>query len=1106
MKHHNHKPVFFAVLLALGLALVFTGAVFAEDAPPPEQPAAPAPAAPALPEGSGEVGGEGNTPAPAVGDESTAPLAIMSGDLEILSGQAWYWLGATKTPFANAQAALDNILATGVLPSDRKLYLEDGKFAGFTLDGTAGSGILSQMNGVLGFDGNFTGYNNENASEVAGDGGIEIHHTVTGFTLQGLNISGGDVLFHHNAGTLTLKYIDVSGDGNRLEVTSHNGAINADTVSVNNGEGALLQNTGGVSANITVFNSVFNNNSNGSSDASGLVVHSTGLARLSGIEANGNQGDGLYVTGVTGIEVLNSNTANNGGNGVYALANTAAKVTVNTLQTHYNGDDGIHIETLGDISLLSIAASNNGQNNDGTGGSGFGIAVGTCPTTPGGRNLVGKDLAAWENHDTGIDLKVSGTTSLSGIFTSNNWGTGTWVASSGAITLNGVTSNNDRAAGIHLVNINAATPQPVKILNTYGTNEVSNAQGDYFGTGGLHGVIINTNGSVTINDLSAHDNAFGGIYIEVSNPAGTVTMTNSGAGNNQDFGVQVVAQNSITYKIGWAHNNAGIGMLLNNSGAPTPKPVTLETAGWFYNNQGEAGVKVVSKGIVTLKGINAGDNRGYGILVNNSSGSGSGVSVLGTSTSWLNIARNGEAGLYITSSGAVTLAYISAQENGRSDDPALDKMGIRVTNESPLTPKPVTLSNIDASRNNGSGVEVTAGGTITATNISASDNQLKGVLLRNTTSGGVKVLRTAYWHNDFSRNGEEGLRVEAHGPVTLARLNVYENGWQGQFDGTYIDNCLAGIDEACLGKWAVTLNITSGWNNDFSRNWGMGLYIASGGAVKLSNINISQNGTYGLLVDTNWLNANGAVTIASVGDNQNNFWNNGLDGAGIFATGAITITNFQANDNGRHGLNLSNIGNWLPVFTPVPITLTNGQANNNHNGHGIRARSVGNIKLVDVEASNNDVHYTSIGFDTTVPEKLNDWLWDWDAGAWNEGDVYEFEVTDGPLPVELHVYLEFQGNLVWEMYNSGTDTWDALYSCTDVSECTLTDGNTPNGLYRARITGINQDNRGNYLISLNDSDTDYTSYNYIGASGLWLNNDYYRATGTVTVVNGPIRG
>ena len=423
MKHHI--PIFFGLLLALGLALMFTAPVFADDAPPPEQPAAPEAAAPPAPEGGGESGGEAEAPVEALTSGAPDPLAIAGGDLGILGPPwAYYYVGTTLVERDQPQDLINNILETGILPSNRMIYLQQGTFNGFEIDGGAGSGILSQLKGLLGNGdypnpvANFTGYNNEDAS-VINSGGVEVHHTTAGFLLQGLNVTGGNVYLHDNVGTLTIKSLDV-GNGCETLVEDHNGAISVDSLTVSGAGGAILDNTDSASAGVTILNSAFRNNSNVGGDAMGLAIYTRGLAKLSGIDAFQNQATGLHIEALKGIELYNAYSAENGGHGVEIISTAAAKVTVKDLQTHTNGDDGLHIETLGDILLTQIAASNNGQNNDGFGNFGFGINISTWPQTPGGRNLVGMDLGAWDNHDTGLDLKVSGSATLSGLFTSNN--------------------------------------------------------------------------------------------------------------------------------------------------------------------------------------------------------------------------------------------------------------------------------------------------------------------------------------------------------------------------------------------------------------------------------------------------------------------------------------------------------------------------------------------------------------------------------------------------------------------------------------------------------------------------------------------------------------
>ncbi len=109
-------------------------------------------------------------------------------------------------------------------------------------------------------------------------------------------------------------------------------------------------------------------------------------------------------------------------------------------------------------------------------------------------------------------------------------------------------------------------------------------------------------------------------------------------------------------------DNVTYGAELINSGSTTHAPITVtgSTGGNVFNGNTDYGIRIHSKGAISLKNITADDNAGYGIYVNNYQ---SGAGVGNVTVSNLNLVSNHLTGLYITSNGAVTLNYIISMHN-----------------------------------------------------------------------------------------------------------------------------------------------------------------------------------------------------------------------------------------------------------------------------------------------------------------------------------------------------------------------------------------------------------------------------------------------------------
>ena len=188
-------------------------------------------------------------------------------------------------------------------------------------------------------------------------------------------------------------------------------------------------------------------------------------------------------------------------------------------------------------------------------------------------------------------------------------------------------------------------------------------------------------------------------------------------------------------------------------------------------------------------------------------------------------------GLHIESFGKVTLNAITAVDN--------IQMGVKVDNSGAFTPQPVTFNGSSTFFSNSShGVQVDSLGTITMSNVIASENSGYGAYLNNkygSATGGV----TLQGMNAFLENGNTGLRILSYGTVNATRVTADGNS----SGGMYLDT---------TGNAALTCGTFV--NNGFS-----GLQVVGGGGVSVLNlVGVVSSGQINNVNTAGWT---GAITI-----------------------------------------------------------------------------------------------------------------------------------------------------------------------------------------------------------------------------------------------------
>ncbi len=430
------------------------GEIPAEEAAVPEEEAA---QAEALPDEQSAAAEDADAPVlAAVSENEIAALAesgliladntgealdmATSESAEVLAeADPYFMIGATKYSFTTTdcspliagnqpcanpiQAAINLISTAGLMPTDRKIYVESGTYTGSVLvDGSMP--LLDQLSGLIGLKtgANFPVINNY----------VNVQDTMLGFTLSGFSVTAtvgtqGALRFSNNAGTLTLADLTVRNtNGLGIYILNHSGAVvMTNVISSNNfGRGAYIDNSSG-NLGVTIAYSEFDQNTDGvipSGVNDGLWIHTNGPVSLNYVSASHNDGKGLFLETPKTVTIKNS---------IFNL-NYSAPVSFTS---------GYGIWTFNDYSTNHFVLENVQAENN----------------TAGGINLVNHGnlsakMISVRGNGIGAFFSIYGTAAVSASAFSDNGGSGLTIKTRMNITLNSVEAQLNNADGITLDN------------------------------------------------------------------------------------------------------------------------------------------------------------------------------------------------------------------------------------------------------------------------------------------------------------------------------------------------------------------------------------------------------------------------------------------------------------------------------------------------------------------------------------------------------------------------------------------------------------------------------------------------------------------------------
>lgn len=501
------------------------------------------------------------------------------------------------------------------------------------------------------------------------------------------------------------------------------------------------------------------------------------------------------------------------------------------------------------------------------------------------------------------------------------------------------------------------------------------------------GLTINSLGLIYISTVDASHNSMRGAFLDncqydetiaACRGTGSVTITSpSGAGwyggnyflENGSTGLEVKSKGAIVLTNVGAYDNLGAGVDLRNdfgTGAVTINTNVTNFSNVFRNN-GLDGLKITSMGAVKVEGSEANFNKGHGYF----------ITTRGTvALKDLTGSSNGFSGLYVNNQVTGSSANVSLsssknvrnafKENGKNEPGTYPGVDIRSFGN-------ISLLNIDAKLNYAAGVHLTSrdapsAKTITLTDINSSENQGSGVLAYSKGNITVKGLIS-------SNNSLTGSDIVYSGETVYERLtsnSTFDNWWFTAPPGTHVNIILQSKEfNSYLELYDAFGNLVAWDDNSYGDNDAqINIDLPSEGTyyihVRSADLNkgnytlsindpANQYGTYfyfyGALLDNS--SGTGSITISpSTTTPFNTFNDNNYRGIEIRTRGKILSNNLTAVDNGNTGAYFFN-PNGSGTITINNTDKTALGAFDKNTGYGIYAVSSRLISLRNISASMN---------------------------------------------------------------------------------------------------------------------------------------------------------
>lgn len=330
------------------------------------------------------------------------------------------------------------------------------------------------------------------------------------------------------------------------------------------------------------------------------------------------------------------------------------------------------------------------------------------------------------------------------------------------------------------------------------------------------------------------------------------------------------------------------------------------------NNNLYDGIEVETPDNIVTNDLTATQNGGWGARVYSNTPNHS-VTMNGTNT----FNGNSTGGLGASARSDLTLNSITANDN--------DGAGLAIQT---FTPESVVhLTGVNVFNNNKVGWFTTSGDSTFVENITANDNDERGIYFFSWYDGNLNISNAT-----MNGNGFHGLEAYSRGNIMLSDVTADGNGQHGVF-----------LHDA-FGNPTVSVTLTG--TNSFSNNGYDGFRaITVSEAITLNNVTANDNGGYGV-----FLNNTASATDAGITISGTNVFNGNITyGLHITSDGVIHVNNITANENNLDGAYLDNTsGN-----TETGVNVTGSNFFNENSGVGLFIQSDGAINTANLTANQN---------------------------------------------------------------------------------------------------------------------------------------------------------
>ena len=734
--------------------------------------------------------------------------------------------------------------------------------------------------------------------------------------------------------------LDISG----VFLSQMNGLIGLDGSGVTtiNGNVSVAYNNGGFTlSGFTINGSV-------------SLTDTTGNVVLEDLQVSNPSGDGVRVYNTEWYE-FNPSTGN------YDIQVDGPKVsgtiTVENVNSSGNLGMGGQFWAMDNITISNSTFSNNG----GTDGVDDPVDALVVDTSWGSKNISLSGVSANNNNGSGIIIRANKNVTLNGIVANNNiapsysgsepFGYGLYLRNnSGKLLLSNIFTNNNGLTGTTITGL--TTTVMITNLNSSDNGEL--------------GLSLETLGALTLNTSVTNGNGLEGIYAVVGK---TVLLSSLTSSDNGGSGLVILPYSYHTY------DEVADEWVLAGYYGPTsvtlnsPKNGGANMANTFANNGG-FGVRILSKGTVTLSNLDAYGNFEAGVYVDNMLydddtdtyyGKGN-VTLNVTVPGWNNgIMENGargieifslglvkvantfansntDEGIYIDAQNSIQLAFISAENNGGN--------GAFLTNLDAIKARPVSISDSFFNGNGDAGIVVKTAGAIAFNGSSASSNMSPNV-------GGPLQFPITIHDIIYSSDINEVWGFYGYVGDTLD-LSMLADDFNGTVTLYNTLNQIIAQGDSINGEPAI-LSITlttEDWYRITVSHSGMdgdyGHYILSvNDEDQLHNVYPGA----GAVLDNSAGKAK--VTLSSTKNNTYNVFDNNQNvGLRILSNSSILINNTSASHNYSDGLNAENPNSTGSVTiqdkSSYPSSFFEGNT-----WDGIHVYTLGAISIYGVSASNN---------------------------------------------------------------------------------------------------------------------------------------------------------